>query len=160
MFCNLGELIRLFEYENLKTESSGWESNFLGPYFALVPGLCLLSATGRDLLVLSFDLGYDLLHVQAATVVHLHHHRGVFDAGLQLTQLLVKETKQRRYVTQKIFNTTTLVISERTTSSNIIITQFFCFNKLNIKIFSSSKNEMSRHVRVKLQMFELFFLFF
>lgn len=115
---------------------------------------------GCDLLVLSFDLGYDLLHVQAATVVHLHHHRGVFDAGLQLTQLLVKETKQRRYVTQKIFNTTTLVISERTTSSNIIITQFFCFNKLNIKIFSSSKNEMSRHVCVKLQMFELFFLFF
>lgn len=111
MFCNLGKLIQLFEYENLKTESSGRESNFLGPYFALVPGLCLLSAAGRDLLVLSFDLGYDLLHVQAATVVHLHHHRGVFDAGLQLTQLLVEETKQRRYVTQKMFNKTTLVIS-------------------------------------------------
>lgn len=67
------------------------------PYFALVPGLRLLSAAGRDLLVLGFDLGYDLLHVQAATVVHLHHHRGVFDAGLQLTQLLVQETKQQRH---------------------------------------------------------------
>lgn len=68
------------------------------PYLALVPGLCLLSAAGCDLLVLGFDLSYNLLHVQAATVVHLHHHRGVFDAGLQLTQLLVEQTKQKHRI--------------------------------------------------------------
>lgn len=73
--------------------SSGLLMIFPHPYFALVPGLCLLSAAGCDLLVLGFDLGYDLLHVQAAAVVHLHHHRGVFDAGLQLTQLLAMGTK-------------------------------------------------------------------
>lgn len=77
---------------------------FLGPYFALVPGLCLLSAAGRDLLVLSFDLSHDLLHVQAATVVHLHHHRGVFDAGLQLTQLLVKGTKQEEVISDRKYS--------------------------------------------------------
>lgn len=66
-----------------------------GPHFALVPGLRLLSAAGCDLLVLGFDLSHDLLHVQAAAVVHLHHHRGVLDAVLQLTQLL--ETQKQRW---------------------------------------------------------------
>lgn len=58
------------------------------PHPAAVPGLGFLSATGGDFLVLGLDLGDNLLHVQAAGVVHLHHHRRVLDAGLQLTQLL------------------------------------------------------------------------
>lgn len=65
------------------------------PYFALVPGLRLLSAAGCDVLVLGFDVGNNLLHVQAAAVVHLHHHRGVFDAGLQFMQLLEMESKAK-----------------------------------------------------------------
>lgn len=93
-------------------------SLFPRPYFALVPGLCLLSAAGCDLLVLGFDLGYDLLHVQAAAVVHLHHHRGVLDAGLQLTQLLVQETQQRCGDGSR-HRTSRLSTSEETNVNNI-----------------------------------------
>lgn len=61
---------------------------FLGTHPGLVPGLSLLSAPVGDVLVLSFDLCNDAVHVQAAVVVHGQDDRGVRDLGLHLRQLL------------------------------------------------------------------------
>lgn len=64
---------------------------FLGAHPGLVPGLSLLSAPVGDLLVLSFDLCNDAVHVQAAVVVHGQDDRGVRDLGLHLRQFLQRQ---------------------------------------------------------------------
>lgn len=58
-------------------------------YLGLVPGFSLFAALGCDLLVLSLDLGHNMIHVEVSGVVHLHNDGCVFNAGLQLTQFLI-----------------------------------------------------------------------
>lgn len=90
-FCACRDHILMFGlYEGFLLYYMIWFLFALCAHLALVPGLGLLSAAGCNVLVLSFNLSDDLLHVEAAAVVHLHHHRRVFDAGLQLAQLLVR----------------------------------------------------------------------
>ncbi|KAM8863593.1 ankyrin repeat and BTB/POZ domain-containing protein 1 isoform 2-T2 [Spinachia spinachia] len=65
--------------------------------------LGFVAAASSDVFVLGLDLGHDLVHVQGAGVVHLHHHRGAPQALLQLPQLLFgfHPTPRRRYLVEQ-----------------------------------------------------------
>lgn len=61
---------------------------YFSPYLVLVPAFGFFATAGCNFLILSLNLRHDLVHVQATGVVHLHHHRGLLQTILQLTQLL------------------------------------------------------------------------
>lgn len=60
-------------------------------HLGLVPRLSLGSAAVGDIFILGPHFCNNGVHVKVAAVVHLHHHRRVFDLALQLLDFLQRK---------------------------------------------------------------------
>lgn len=102
-------------------------------HFALVPGFSVFAAAGCNVLILGPDLRDDFVHVEDTRVVHLHDHRGLLQAFLHPTQLLLNKEINISKTAQ------TVTFRQRKSSIEKTLNVFFAFNMMNDYLLNRRK---------------------